>query len=172
MVFGFVKQSGGHVRLDSQPDRGAAISLFLPRVAGSVREQVPRTGAVSGHGETILLVEDNDQLRRTSVILLTALGYQVIPAEDAASALEQFRRHPEIALLFTDVVLPGGASGFDLARRVRDARPAVPVLFTSGFADPSMARDSGFQGDVVILAKPFRRADLAQKLRACLTPAG
>jgi PAS domain S-box-containing protein len=172
MVFGFVKQSGGHVRLDSRPNRGAAISLFLPRVAGSVGEQAPRTGAVSGHGETILLVEDNDQLRRTSVILLTALGYQVIPAEDAASALEQFRQHPEIALLFTDVVLPGGASGFDLARRVRDARPAVPVLFTSGFADPSMARDNGFQGDVVILAKPFRRADLAQKLRACLTPAG
>ena len=169
MVFGFVKQSGGHVRLESQPGRGTSIALYLPRVIGEVQDRTPLIDLVGGNGETILLVEDNAQLRRTSVVLLTALGYRVLSAEDAVSARRLFRLHPEVALLFTDIILPGGVSGFDLARQMRDIRPDLPVLFTSGFAEPSMARDSGFQGPVEILDKPFRRGELAQKLRASLT---
>ena len=100
--------------------------------------------------------------------MMTELGYRVLAAETAQQALDLLAAHREIALLFSDVVLPGGMNGFELAREVRRRHAGLPVMFCSGFVDPTMVRDSGFAEDIILLAKPFRRAELAQKLRAGL----
>jgi PAS domain S-box-containing protein len=174
MVFGFVKQSGGHVRIYSEPGLGTSVTLYLPRVAGAgMASADAATRAVSpGRGETILLVEDNEQLRETAAGMLTALGYRVVGAGEAQAALVLLDAHPEIRLLFSDVVLPGGVNGFELAREARRRRPGLPVVFASGFVDPSMVQDSGFAEDILLLGKPFRRAELAEKVRAGLMPRG
>ncbi len=172
MVFGFVKQSGGQVGIHSELGAGTSITLYLPRAIDTVAGRATDRRIVAGRGETILLVEDNPQLRRTSINAVTTLGYRVLAAGNAETALALLKKHPEISLLFSDVVLPGGTNGFDLAREARRRRPDLAVLFTSGFVDPSMTHDSNLWRDAVILTKPFRRAELAEKLRAGLDPRG
>jgi len=174
MVFGFVKQSGGHLRIYSEPGLGTNVTLYLPRVADAraVAEGTAGVAVSPGRGETILLVEDNEELRETARGMLAALGYGVLDAGEAQAALALLDAHPEIRLLFSDVVLPGGVNGFELAREARHRRPGLPVVFASGFVDPSMVQDSGFAEDILLLGKPFRRAELAEKLQAGLALRG
>ncbi len=170
MVYGFVKQSGGQIRLYSEPDRGTSVRLFLPAAQGE--NQPAQTGASEeealepmprGH-ETILVVEDDARVRRVVVARLRDAGYSVIEAEAGTQALQLLAEHPEVSLVFTDMIMPGGMDGGELAEHVRALRPDVKMLFTSGYAEPSAAgRAAGSW-----LQKPYTARDLALRLRELL----
>ncbi len=167
MVFGFITQSGGHITVDSTPGSGTTLRLYLPRAAAAatVAPPVPApTRAVEGGGETVLVVEDNAALRRVAVRQLIKLGYAVIEADSAEAALAQLAATP-VRMLFTDVVMPGGMNGFELAQRARAAQPDIKVLVTSGF--PEQLADSAAIG-VRLLNKPYRADDLARAVRETL----
>jgi two-component system, cell cycle sensor histidine kinase and response regulator CckA len=168
MVLGFIKQSGGHLHLTSAPDEGTSVTLCLPRASGPTEQRLARTTVASGHGQTILLVEDDPDVRRVSASTLGALGYAVVAASGTTAALEALEADPAIALLLSDVVLGGGSTGFDLAREVRRRRPELPVLFVTGFADPGASGKNTLDGAFDMLLKPFRREQLAAKLQAAL----
>lgn len=170
MVYGFVKQSGGQIQLYSEPDRGTSVRLFLPAAQGE--NQPAQTGASEegalepmprGH-ETILVVEDDARVRRVVVARLRDAGYSVIEAEAGTQALQLLAEHPEVSLVFTDMIMPGGMDGGELAVHVRALRPDVKMLFTSGYAEPSAAgRAAGSW-----LQKPYTARDLALRLRELL----
>ncbi|HWT96133.1 MAG TPA: response regulator, partial [Terriglobales bacterium] len=169
MVHGFAKQSGGAVTVYSEVDHGTKVSLYLPRATPAERvvsEPAP-AAFVAGTGETILVVEDNPAVLSLVERQLVELGYRVITATDGPSALAILLADSQIDLLFTDVVMPGGMSGTDLAREARHHRPELRVLYSSGFP-----RDAGrqFDGKVtdMLLSKPYRRVDLAHKIREVL----
>lgn len=171
-VFGFVKQSGGHLKIYSEPGRGSTIRIYLPRhrgaevVAGKVvggEEELPRGRAE----ELILAVEDEEDVRLMSVGALRDLGYTVIHAPDGAAALNALRDHPGVRLVFTDVVMPE-MDGAQLAERVRENYPGTRLLFTTGYARQAMARDGRLPDGVELLSKPFTITQLAQKVRAVL----
>jgi len=170
MVYGFVKQSGGHVQIYSEPGHGTTVCIYLPignhegRVATS---RVRRASGARG-GETILIVEDDHRVRRVSVRRLKELGYAVIEADSGPAALRMVDQDNPIDLVFTDVVMPGGMTGLDLAREVRLRRPELKVLFTSGYADPAMIEGGTLSANDGWLGKPYSRADLASKLRDLL----
>ena len=174
MVHGFVNQSGGQVRIDSAPGRGTVVHLYLPRASDKADETTPspvrmaseRGGA--GRGERVLVVEDNGELRRVAVTMLRQLGYVPIEAGDAHAALEALRKDSGIAVLFTDIVLPGGINGFDLARAALREHPRLGVIYASGYTDRAPAAEAGVPPDVDILTKPYRIAELARLLQqAC-----
>jgi PAS domain S-box-containing protein len=171
MVYGFVKQSGGHVQLYSEPGQGTSVRLFLPAVHGSqvdakAGKEAAADEILRGH-ETILVVEDDARVRRVAVARLKDLGYQVIEAPTAAQALVLLAAHPEIGLLFTDIVMPGGISGDELAKEVRIIRPDIKILFTSGYAEPSIAGRELAEARSW-LKKPYTAKELAARLRELL----
>ncbi len=170
-VYGFVKQSGGHVRIYSEVDEGTTIKLYLPRLAGDVTEEEradrPPVPASRG-GETILVVEDDENVRTATSDMLRELGYRVVLAQDGASALRLVSERPEIRLLFTDVGLPGGMNGRQLADAVRASRPELPVLFTTGYARNAIVHHGRLDPGINLLPKPFTYAELADKLSRML----
>jgi len=170
MAYGFVRQSGGGLDIVSRPGQGTTVRIRLPRVrepaAGRVREG-PGLDEPRGHGERVLVVEDEERLRRLSQIFLEGLGYQPTLARDGPSALAILGGE-EIDVLFCDVVLPGGMNGFELARAAREIVPGLPVLYTSGYAAESILDEGRLDAQVDLLAKPFTRAMLAQRLRSVL----
>ena len=170
MVYGYMKQSGGHVAVYSEVGLGTTFRLFFPR-ASDVKGAAPPSEtpvAARGRGEAILVVEDNDALRRVAVRQLEELGYTVLEAEDAAAALNTLANE-KVDVLFSDVVMPGGMTGFDLAEAARRQWPDLRVVLTSGFPDarqvarvaPSRAR---------VLSKPYRREELAAAIALALEP--
>jgi len=174
MVYGFVAQSGGYVRIASEPGRGTSVRILLPRsrdipsreAAGhepAQRESMPRARA----GETVLLVEDNDEVRRFGVLALEELGYRVVQAPDGQVALQMLASGElsRVDLLFTDVVLPRGMSGPALAAQFRARQPRMPALFTSGYTPTSIAGQSELASDAHLLAKPYRIESLAAAVR-------
>jgi signal transduction histidine kinase len=169
MVFGFVKQSGGHINVYTEPDVGTTFRLYLPRALadGGLPETVVREPLSRSRGETILAVEDNAALRRVVVRQLTELGYEVLEAENAAAALDRLA-HEKIDLVFTDVIMAGDLDGYGLARNIRERWPAVKIILTSGF--PQAKADSGARpdGNFALLSKPYRRTELARVLREAL----
>jgi signal transduction histidine kinase/CheY-like chemotaxis protein len=166
-VYSFVKQSGGHIKLESEPGRGTIVRLYLPCLAAETLPVEPSPEFLDGFGsETILLVEDDPAVRELSAVMLADLGYHVLQAETGMEALSQLAIEPDIELLFTDVGLPGGVDGNELADRARALRPALKVLFTSGYAK-SAARSGGATG-MELLAKPFTAAALASRVRQLL----
>jgi CheY-like chemotaxis protein len=171
MVFGFIKQSGGHVNVYSEPGVGTTFRLYLPR-ALAVEEAAAKDAraepAVPGVGETVLAVEDNPQLRRVVMRQLRQLGYRPIEADSAATALD-ILMHEKIDLLFTDVVMPGPLNGIALARQAIARWPALKVVLTSGFPGTKLDDELGPLGDAArLLSKPYRAADLAHLLRETL----
>lgn len=171
MVYGFVKQSGGHLNLDSQEGNGATVELFLPASHGkpqrrSIRQ--PSHALVQGRGERILLCEDDDDVRQFSSETLRELGYTVTEAADAESALKALREQGRFDLLFTDIVLPGDHTGADLAREARELQPDIHVLFTTGYARSALEKGQSSVSAVELLLKPFGVDDLAARLRAVL----
>jgi PAS domain S-box-containing protein len=170
MVYGFAKQSRGHVTISSEPGRGTVVRLYLP----AERRLEPRsTAAVEAAAppprgtETILVVEDNDLVRRTVVRQIKRLGYHVVEAADARAALARLAEAP-VDLLFTDVVMPGSMNGPELAVRARAMRPGTPVLFTSGYNEYAIDASSGLGPAARMLAKPYPLEDLARNLRELL----
>jgi PAS domain S-box-containing protein len=170
MVYGFVKQSGGTVRLYSELGLGTTVRIYLPVHAEQPMADVPANPDVSlerNATETILVVEDDPRVRRVSVRRLSDLGYKVLEAESAAQALEMLGDTP-VDLVFTDVVMPGGMSGLELAEEVRRRWPQMPILLTSGFADPGAAQDTVSRTRAGWLSKPYNTKALQGKLRELL----
>ena len=169
MVYGFTRQSHGHVSLHSEPGGGTTVRLYLPRSFENAPEIQPAAGVSIVHGtERILLVEDDDMVRTHARALLEGLGYQVIVAADARAALAAIDDGAEIDLLFTDVLMPGGINGRELAEQVNQRLPDLPVLFTSGYAENALVHDGRLDGGVHLLTKPYRLPDLAAQLRLAL----
>jgi len=172
MVYGFVRQSGGHVRIQSRPGEGTTVRIFLPRFVGDDNDEPAvdeEAASRVARSETILVVEDDDVIRLYSVECLRELGYRVIEAGDAQSALRLVeRRGGDIDLLFSDIVLPGGINGEELSHRVRALWPDLKVLFTTGFARDAVMRDGRLDTGVELITKPFTHADLAARVRDVL----
>jgi CheY-like chemotaxis protein len=177
MVRGFLKQSGGHVRIYSEAGHGTTVKLYLPRhTAGEQSRSAPVGLSVSVDapvrsraGELIVLVEDNDGVREYATSVLEDLGYRVLDARDAASALSLLETSAaSVDLLFTDVVLPGGVSGRVLADTARKQRPDLPVLFTTGYTENAIVHHGRLDPDVHLLTKPYTQKDLAAKIHELL----
>jgi two-component system CheB/CheR fusion protein len=170
MVFGFIKQSGGHIGVYSEPGIGTTFRLFLPRMAEDVPivEESAATALLHGRGESVLVVEDNAALRRVVTRQLGELGYRVLAAENAAAGLELLDRQ-SIDLLLTDIVMPGGINGRELARRARQRWPGIKIVFTSGFSEARLNGDAGqLAACTPLLSKPYRKEDLASAAREAL----
>jgi signal transduction histidine kinase/CheY-like chemotaxis protein len=170
-VYGFIKQSGGHISIESSPGEGAAVFMFLPRHQGAEAKKRSRVenrnswfdSKATNSEHVILVVEDEDRVREMSVLLLRELGYTVIQADGAASAMEQIEAHPEISVLFTDIVMPE-TNGRQLAAKVLERRPDIKVLYTTGFTRDIVMEVSGENPDSDLIAKPFTFDQIARKM--------
>jgi signal transduction histidine kinase/CheY-like chemotaxis protein len=170
MVYGFVKQSGGHVKIYSELDHGTTVRLYLPRsFQKEAVETVVDNSPIAGGTETVLVVEDDEQVRATVIELLTDLGYRVLRASDATSALHVVESGVPIDLLFTDVVMPGQLKSPELARLARERLPHLAVLFTSGYTENSIVHGGRLDVGVELLSKPYTREALARKIRLVLS---
>ncbi|WP_255753801.1 response regulator [Massilia sp. erpn] len=169
MAYGFVKQSRGHIKIVSEPGQGTTVRIYLPR---SMQVETPEAAeaspAVSGGSETVLVVEDDVGVRGVVVDMLQALGYRVLQAEDALDALQVLQRDAAIDLLFTDVVMPGPLRSTELVRQAREQLPDLAVLFTSGYPQDAIVHGGRLDAGVELLSKPYKREDLARKLRQVL----
>ena len=174
MVFGFAKQSNGHVSIYSAPGLGTTVRIYLPLVAtnpsrtsevSANEESLPR-----GH-ETILVAEDDPFVRASVILRVESLGYAVVAAENGNDALLKLRANPGIDMLFTDIVMPGGMSGWELAELARQIRPGLPVVFNSGYAREALIEQGRASAQSILLNKPYRKAELAHRLREALTAA-
>jgi signal transduction histidine kinase/CheY-like chemotaxis protein len=171
-VYGFLKQSGGHVAIYSELDQGTTVKLYLPRAISVAESPLPAPVAprhsARPPSETVLVVEDDESVLGLAVATLGDLGYRVLQARDGLEALRQLEAHPGIDLLFTDVGLPGGMNGRQLADRVLQARPAIKVLFTSGYTRNAIVHGGRLDEGVALLSKPFTADALAEKIRQML----
>lgn len=170
MVYGFIKQSGGHVSVYSEPGHGTTVRMYLP-LASPRAAQESDAGAdknASGGSETILLVEDDELVRLYVRKELSSLGYRVIEAEDGPTALGILSTESHVDLLFTDVVMPGGLTGKQLADEACALRPGLKVLFTSGYTEDAIVHHGRLDPGVQLLSKPYQRADLARAVRSAL----
>ncbi|MCC5875476.1 MAG: PAS domain S-box protein [Candidatus Sumerlaeia bacterium] len=171
MVYGFVKQSHGHVKIYSEVGVGTTIKVYLPRDAGTPPEERPVAANQSvdvGTGETILVVEDDDLVRTYAGSQLSALGYNVIAAENAHKGLDILTKRDDIDLLFTDIVMPGGMNGRQLAEKAQEMKPGLKVLYTSGYTDNAMIHHGRLDPGTFLLGKPYTRVELAGKVRRVL----
>jgi CheY-like chemotaxis protein len=173
-VYGFVKQSGGHVKIYSEPGQGSTVKIYLPRqVAGAQEDAVDTISSallLGEHREVVLVVEDEPAVRELSVEVLTELGYRVLEADGAAAALRLIDAHPDIALLFTDVVMPE-MNGRKLADEALRRRPNLKLLFTTGYTRNAVVHNGVLDAGVELIGKPFTIEELATKVRAVLDAA-
>ncbi|MDP6563313.1 MAG: PAS domain S-box protein [Alphaproteobacteria bacterium] len=173
MVYGFAKQSGGHLSIASELDRGTTVKLYLPRTEPEAREGTAAVEReISGEMETVLVVEDDADVRELTVSHLDTLGYEVLAAADGGQALSILKNVDDIHLLLTDVVLPGDLNGIELARAAAQVRPVLRVLYMSGYAEDAVLDQGRPSRDATLLQKPFRRTDLARKVREALDGTG
>jgi PAS domain S-box-containing protein len=171
-IYGFVKQSGGHVKIYSEVGRGTTVKIYLPRFH-AVEERVADVDAIgapvrSASGETILVVEDDEDLRANTKEILRELGYRTLEAGTGGDALKLLQTHPETQLLFSDVVLPGGMNGRQLADEARRRRSCLKILFTTGYARDTIVHEGRLDAGVQLITKPFTYAALASKIREVL----
>ena len=171
MVYGFVKQSGGHVTIYSEVGHGTTINLYFPRADGGSTPRVASASKADADArarETVLVVEDDGRVRQLTVKRLKLIGYQVLEAADGPSALEILRRGAHVDLLFTDLVMPGGLSGREVAICAREMKPGIKVLLTSGYAEELVHGDALQRERLKVLRKPYQQAELAVALRDVL----
>jgi PAS domain S-box-containing protein len=173
MVYGFVKQSNGHVSIYSEPRLGTTVRMYLPTHPSRMRGQPARdeTPTSANAAETVLVVEDDPFVRSHAVRSLQSLGYAVLAAVDGNQARQKLGSEARIDVLFTDIVMPGGVSGWELADLAKQARPGLPVLLTSGYALETLIKHGRTSGDSFVLTKPYRKAELARRLREALNGA-
>jgi CheY-like chemotaxis protein len=171
-VYGFVRQSAGHIKLYSEPGEGTTVKIYLPRHAGGeayaedTHRARPAEGAIGA--ECVLVVEDDDPLRAYTVEMLTELGYSVLQAPNGAAALETLGSSQRIDLLFTDIVMPGGMNGRQLADEAMRRRPKLKVLFTTGYTRNAIVHHGRLDPGVEMIGKPFSFEELGAKVRALL----
>jgi signal transduction histidine kinase len=170
MVYGFVKQSGGHIKIYCEDSHGTSVKIYLPRAAGRDVESIGVATAAPAPGgtETILVVEDDPLVRRYVITQLAGLGYRAVPAANADEALMLIDQGTACDLLFTDVIMSGSKNGRELAQEVLQRQPDVKVLYTSGYSQSAIIHNGRLDAGVVLLAKPYRRSDLAQMIRVAL----
>ena len=173
MVYGFIKQSGGHIRVYSERGHGTTVKIYLPRFYGPLPDNdtgtVSRATPVCGGDETVLVCEDDDKVRAYTVDVLKELGYRVMEADNGAAALQALETASEpIDLLFTDVILPGGMTGADIAQQARAQQPGLRILFATGYARNAIIHHGRLDPGVELLTKPFTYAELAAKVRDML----
>jgi signal transduction histidine kinase/ActR/RegA family two-component response regulator len=169
-LYGFVMQSGGHVTLDSEPGRGTTVTIYLPH-ATQVSEQPPAEPPEPPRtkgAETVLVVEDDADVLDVAVATLTDLGYRILLAYNGLEALQILERDEPIDLLFTDIVMPSGISGVQLAREARRLRQDIKVLLTSGYTTQTLAQEYGANKEYQIITKPYRQSELAEQVRRAL----
>jgi CheY-like chemotaxis protein len=170
MIYGFAKQSGGHVEISSEVGRGTTIRLYLPQADAAVGESrgaVPAEPGAERRSATVLVVEDDADVRRITVNQLKSLGYQVVEAEHGTAAMAVLAGDQAVDLLLSDVVMPGGMSGHDVAREALALRADLKVLLISGYTD---ARSNGGPaGSPALLRKPYRKAELDRRIRETLS---
>ena len=169
MVFGFLRQSGGHVSVYSELGIGTTFRLYLPRTTadGAVREVEDIQPAARGAGETVLVVEDNPAMRRIATRQLRDLSYRVLECDRAAAALDVLQRE-RVDLLLTDIIMPGGLDGIELAHLAQERWPALKVVLTSGFPQARVDGNGDLLGRLRLLSKPYHKEELADALRAAL----
>ena len=170
MVFGFVKQSGGHIKIYSEEGHGTSVKMYLPRATG-----LNQTGAeaavsanVEGGTETVLVVEDDSLVRRYVMTQIESLGYTTFEAANASEALQIIDATPTLDLLFTDVIMPGSMNGRQLVDEAMKRRPALKTLYTSGYTENAIVHHGRLDSGVLLLAKPYRKSELARMLRLAL----
>jgi CheY-like chemotaxis protein len=168
-VYGFVKQSGGHLKIYSEVGEGTIVKLYLPRTFGEETAQPGRVAALAVTGtETVLVVDDDEIVRTTVASMLEELGYTVLLASNGREALALLEKPGNVDLLFTDVVMPGTISGRQLAERAVEIVPKLRVLFTSGYTENAIVHNGRLDGGVELLSKPYGREQLAAKVRRIL----
>jgi len=167
-VYGYAKQSGGHTRIDSEPGSGATVQLFLPRFGDAPAAARRSAAPNAARGETVLIVEDAPLVRNAAAKMVADLGYRPIVTGGAGEALPVLESDGRIDLLFTDMVLPGGLCGEELAVAARRLRPGLGVLYTSGYAEIRLSDAAGEGGRYGFIGKPYSKAELAVRLRAVL----
>jgi len=175
MVYGFVKQSSGHLRIESSLGCGTTVNLYLPRFVGAVIRSDPgklETTPGAAAGEVISVVEDDAGVRAYSAGALRELGYEVIEAEDGDAALQHLEGDERIDLVFSDVVLAGTLTGRDVGEVCQLLRPHTPVLFTSGYARDAISHNSRLDASIKLLAKPFNFSDLTAKVQSMIERRG
>ena len=170
MVFGFVKQSGGHVKIYSEEGHGTSVKIYLPRATGlqQTAAEALVSGTVEGGKETILVVEDDTMVRRYVMTQIESLGYTTLEAANASEALRIVDEAPAIDLLFTDVIMPGGMNGRQLVEEALRRRPNLKTLYTSGYTENAIVHHGRLDSGVLLLVKPYRKAELARMIRLAL----
>jgi PAS domain S-box-containing protein len=170
MVYGFVKQSAGHIKIYSEESHGTTIKMYLPPgTGGSATSEATAAPIVEGGHERILVVEDDELVGGYVITQLQSLGYVTLAAKNAAEALVIVEAGTEFDLLFTDVIMPGGMNGRQLADEIQKRRPSLRILFTSGYTENAIIHHGRLDAGVLLLAKPYRRSDLARMVRRALT---
>jgi signal transduction histidine kinase/DNA-binding NarL/FixJ family response regulator len=168
MVYGFVKQSGGHIKIYSEEGHGSTIRLYLPAASGRADAAVPVVLPTPGAGETILVVEDDGLVRGFVIAQLRSLGYRTVAVSSGRAALTHEERGEPFDLLFTDVVMPGGMTGRQLADEVTRRRPGTKILYTSGYTENAIVHHGRLDQGVLLLSKPYRKSALASMVRLAL----
>ena len=171
MVFGFVKRSNGHLKVYSEPDIGSTFRLYLPLIqpqSARLTTKNEQNLVLPRGDETILIVEDEKALLELAKVSLQALGYRIVTAEDGPQALAQLAKKPTIDLLFSDVVMPSGMNGYELAERASANHPALKVLLTSGYTEKAVIHNGQARFTANLLSKPYSRSELAHRIRAML----
>jgi PAS domain S-box-containing protein len=170
MVFGFVKQSNGHIKIYSEEGHGTTVKIYLPRATGldQTAAELSASSRIEGGGEVILVVEDDALVRRYVVTQIASLGYTTLEASNAAEALNAIGNAATIDLLFTDVIMPGPMNGRQLVDEASKRRPSLKTLFTSGYTENAIIHHGRLDSGVLLLAKPYRKSDLARMIRMAL----
>ena len=170
MVFGFVKQSGGHVKIYSEEGHGTSVKIYLPRATGLQQTvaEAPVSTEIEGGNETVLVVEDDMLVRRYVMTQIESLGYTTLEAANASDALRFIDEVTTIDLLFTDVIMPGGTNGRQLVEEALRRRPDLKTLYTSGYTENAIVHHGRLDSGVLLLAKPYRKSELARMLRLAL----
>jgi signal transduction histidine kinase len=169
MVYGFVKQSNGHIKISSEEGHGTTVRIYLPQASGAaLQDELARTPSIEGGHETILVVEDDHLVRAFVVSQIKSLGYLTLMAVNAAEALIVIDGPEQIDLLFTDMIMPGSMNGRELANEALRRRASLKILFTSGYSNEVIIHHGHLDAGVLLLAKPYRKSDLAGMIRAAL----
>ncbi len=170
MVYGFVKQSAGHIKIYSEEGHGTTIRMYLPPGTGDsiTSSDIDVSAAIQGGHETILVVEDDKLVRDYVLTQLRSLGYVTLDAANGAEAMALVEAGHEFDLLFTDVIMPGAMNGRQLADKIAKLRPGLKVLFTSGYTENAIIHHGRLDSGVLLLAKPYRKSEMAGMIRAAL----
>jgi CheY-like chemotaxis protein len=170
MVFGFVKQSNGHIKIYSEEGHGTTVKIYLPRATGLdlTAAEAQASSRIEGGNEVVLVVEDDALVRRYVVTQIESLGYTTLEASNAVEALNVIADTAVVDLLFTDVIMPGPMNGRQLVEEALKRRPSLKTLYTSGYTENAIVHHGRLDSGVLLLAKPYRKADLARMMRMAL----